>query len=262
MNIQTCRTSQYTIKAYVFALGLCILSLVLRAQSPDKIPLPTHLEQGYPRLYIKQSEKKNLQKTIQKEQWAKDILEGIHERIDGRVERHLTDPEWMVSRLMMYWKTKATNVYINGIYYSHADGEAPVPTVRFTGSRDYTTNYAMPELEDILPYMDDGRGLYLRNRTKEGEPLEWVEQSKTGGLIHRHNQKMIGLARDAAFLYWLEDKEPFAQFAFDLFDTYMMGIYYRNEPIDLMNGAYPDLGGARMFSGHSRKHLGIRVGTI
>lgn len=247
MNIQTCRTSKNTIKAYVFALGLCILSLVLRAQSPDKIPLPTHLEQGYPRLYIKQSEKKNLQKTIQKEQWAKDILEGIHERIDGRVERHLTDPEWMVSRLMMYWKTKATNVYINGIYYSHADGEAPVPTVRFTGSRDYTTNYAMPELEDILPYMDDERGLYLRNRTKEGEPLEWVEQSKTGGLIHRHNQKMIGMARDAAFLYWLEDDEPFAQFAFDLFDTYMMGMYYRNEPIDLMNGHIQTLVGLECF---------------
>ena len=247
MNIQTCRTSQYTIKAYVFAFGLCILSLVLKAQSPDKIPLPTNLEQGYPRLYIKQSEKKNLQKTIQKEQWAKNVLHGIHERIDGHVERHLTDPEWMVSRLMMYWKTKATNVYINGIYYSHADGEAPVPTVRFTGSRDYTTNYAMPELEDILPYMDDERGLYLRNRTKEGEPLEWVEQSKTGGLIHRHNQKMIGMARDAAFLYWLEDDEPFAQFAFDLFDTYMMGMYYRNEPIDLMNGHIQTLVGLECF---------------
>ena len=36
----------------------------------------------------------------------------------------------------MYWKTKATNVYVNGIHYSHADGKAPVPTVKFNGSRD------------------------------------------------------------------------------------------------------------------------------
>ncbi|SDM69213.1 hypothetical protein [Kriegella aquimaris] len=246
--ITTLYKSNKTIfKPYALVLVLCVLGTIVRAQTFDKIPLPTNLEQGYPRLYITQSEKKSLEKTIKKEVWAKEVLQGIHERIDVHVERHETDPEWMVSRLMMYWKTKATNVYINGINYSHADGEAPVPTVRFTGSRDYTTNYAMPELEDIEPYMDDERGLYLRNKTKEGEPLEWVEQSKTGGLIHRHNQKMMGLARDAAFLYWLEEDDRFAQFAFDLFDSYMMGMYYRNEPIDLMNGHIQTLVGLECF---------------
>nr|WP_299073695.1 six-hairpin glycosidase [uncultured Allomuricauda sp.] len=217
------------------------------AQKSNTIPLPKNLEQGYPRLYITQSKKKELQKTIKKEAWAQEVLSGIHKRIDEHVERHVADPEWMVSRLMMYWKTKATNVYINGINYSHADGEAPVPTVRFTGSRDYTTNYAMPDLEDILPYMDDERGLYLRNKAREGNPLEWVDQSKTGGQIHRHNQKIMGLARDAAFLYWLEEDERFAKFAFDIFDTYMMGMYYRNEPIDLLNGHIQTLVGLECF---------------
>jgi len=234
-------------KKYYLLLLIVFYGVVAIAQNTEKIPLPTHLEQGYPRLYITQSEKKSLEKTIKKEQWAQEVLGGIHNRIDKHVERHVTDPEWMVSRLMMYWKTKATNVYINGIYYSHADGEAPVPTVRFTGSRDNTTNYAMPDLEDILPYMDDERGLYLRNKTKEGKPLEWVEQSKTGGIIHRHNQRIMGLARDAAFLYWLEDKEPFAKFAFDIFDTYMTGMYYRNEPIDLLNGHIQTLVGLECF---------------
>ncbi|PQV48991.1 hypothetical protein CLV33_104198 [Jejuia pallidilutea] len=230
----------------IIGIILCFGGIV-HAQETDKIPLPENLEQGYPRIYITQSEKKSLEKTIKKEAWAKDVLSGIHKRIDAHVERHITDPEWMVSRLMMYWKTKATNVYVNGIYYSHADGEAPVPTVRFTGSRDYTTNYAMPELEDILPYMDDERGLYLRNKTKEGKPLEWVEQSKTGGIIHRHNQKLMDLARDAAFLYWLENDEPFAKFAFDIFDTYMTGMYYRNAPVDLMNGHIQTLVGMECF---------------
>ncbi|NNG08945.1 MAG: hypothetical protein HKM92_02155, partial [Arenibacter sp.] len=247
MNIQTCRTAQYTIKAYVFAFGLCILSLVLRAQSPDKIPLPAHLEQGYPRLYITQSEKRDLQKTIQKEPWAKEVLEGIHKRIDGHVERHLTDPEWMVSRLQMHWKTKATNIYVEGINYSHADGEAPVPTVRFVGSRDYTTPYGKPKLEDILPYMDDPRGLYLPNRSKEGNPFEWAEPSKTGRIIYSINEEIIGLARDAAFVHWLENEKEYAQFSFDIFHTYMEGMSYRSEPIDLLNGHIQTLVGFTNF---------------
>ncbi|MEQ9220045.1 MAG: hypothetical protein RLO17_18470 [Cyclobacteriaceae bacterium] len=235
------------IKTKITLTSILSLTIGLLLAQQSIIPLPENLEQGYPRIYLTQEEKPALEQLIRDEPWAGEVLHGIHQRIDPHVERHSTDPEWMVSRLMMYWKTKATNVYIDGVYYSHADGEAPVPTVRFTGARDYTTNYAMPELEDILPYMDDERGLYLRNRSKEGNPLEWVEQSKTGGIIHRHNQRLIGFARDAAFLYWLEDDERFARFAYDIFDTYMMGMYYRNEPIDLLNGHIQTLVGLTCF---------------
>ena len=230
-------------------LFIIVISLAswIKAQESTKIPIPENLPQGYPRIYITAEEKGDLEKTINDKDWARQVLAGIHTRIDEHVERHVTDPEWMVSRLQMYWKTKATDIYINGVYYSHADGEAPVPTVRFTGARDYTTNYAMPDLADIIPYMDDERGLYLRNKSKEGSPLEWVEQSKTGGLIHRHNQKIVGFARDAAFLYWLEEEERFAKFAYDIFDTYMMGMHYRNEPIDLLNGHIQTLVGLTCF---------------
>ncbi|WFO15940.1 hypothetical protein M601_019920 [Cellulophaga baltica 4] len=188
-----------------------------------------------------------MQKTIKKEAWAKEVLSGIHKRIDTHVERHVDDPEWMVSRLQMYWKTKATNVYVNGVDYSHADGEAPVPTVRFTGSRNSATAYGKPALEDILPYMDDPRGLYLPNRTKEGKPFEWAEQSETGGIIISINREIIGLGKEAAFLYWLENDDAFAKFSFDLFDTYMMGMSYRSEPIDILNGHIQTLVGLTNF---------------
>lgn len=236
-----------SVKTYAFAVGLCLLTSSGSAQNSVDIPLPSNLEQGYPRLYITQSEKKDLQKTIQKEQWAKEVLQGIHERIDGHVERHVTDPEWMVSRLQMHWKTKATNIYVEGINYSHADGEAPVPTVRFVGSRDYTTPYGKPKLEDILPYMDDPRGLYLPNRSKEGNPFEWAEQSKTGRIVYSINEEIIGLARDAAFVYWLENEKEYAKFSFDVFHTYMEGMSYRNEPIDLLNGHIQTLVGFTNF---------------
>ena len=168
-------------------LAICIVFLCFgawtNAQVSSIIPLPTNLEQGYPRLYTTQDAKKDLENTIKKELWAQEVLSGIHNRIDVHVERNVSDKTWMVSRLQMYWKTKSTNVYVDGVDYSHADGEAPVPTVRFTGSRNSATSYKKPKLEDILPYMDDPRGLYLPNGTKEGEPFEWVEQSKTGNII-------------------------------------------------------------------------------
>ena len=217
------------------------------AQEGTRIPLPDNLEEGYPRIYITQSEKASLVKTIEKESWAKDVLAGIHRRIDKYVERHVTDPEWMPSRLQMYWKTKCTNVYIKGIYYSHADGEAPVPTVRFAGSRDGTTPYGRPKIEDILPYMDDERGLYLPNKTKPGKPFEWVEQSKVGTIIENINREIMGLARDAAFVYWLEGDERYAKFAYDVFNTYMQGMYYRSEPIDLLHGHIQTLVGLTCF---------------
>lgn len=234
------------LKVIVF-LGCLILTNIFYAQTNKTIPLPTNLEQGYPRLHITQSGKKGLEKTIKKESWAQDVLKGIHDKIDKHVDRHVDDSEWMVSRLQMYWKTKSTNIYINGINYSHADGEAPVPTVRLCGSRDYTTPYGKPKLEDVLPYMDDPRGLYLPNRSKEGNPFEWAEISKTGRIIYSINDEIISLSRDAAFLYWLENDERYAKLAFDVFHTYIEGMSYRSEPIDLLNGHIQTLVGFTNF---------------
>ncbi len=241
---------------YIAILTLLLgFSWQVKGQETEQIPLPENLPQGYPRIYITQDEKQDLQKTIQNEAWAQKVLEGIHQRIDEHVERHVSDPEWMPSRLQMYWKTKATNVYVNGIYYSHADGEAPVPTVKYTGSRDYTTNYTTPKLEDVLPYMDDERGVYLPNKSKEGQPFEWVEIAQTGGILHRINENIIGLARDAAFIYWLEGDERYAKFAYDVYDTYMTGMYYRNEPIDLLKGHIQTLVGLTCFQVIHEKNL-------
>lgn len=223
------------------------ISSVSHTQNSITIPLPKNLEEGYPRLYITQKEKKDLEKTIKNESWALDVLKGIHERIDAYVERHVKNPEWIVSRLQMHWKTKSTNIYVDGINYSHADGEAPVPTVRFVGSRDYTTPYGTPKLEDVLPFMDDPRGLYFPNKSKEGAPFEWVEQSKTGRIVNSINDEIMALARDAAFIYWLEGDERYAKFSHDIFHTYMEGMSYRREPIDLMNGHIQTLVGFTNF---------------
>ena len=210
------------------------------------IPLPQNLPQGHPRLLVKASEKENLQQQIKTEVWAKEVMQGINNRIDKYVNQHVTDPTWMPSRLMMYWKSKATNVYIKGGVYSHADGEAPVPTVRFGSSRGLASVYSRPKIEDIIPYMDDTKGVYFHNTKKEGKPLEWGEQANASG-IESINEQIMGLGKDAAFVYWLTGDEKYARFAFDLFDTYMVGMYYRNEPIDLNNSHNQTLVGLSTF---------------
>ncbi len=234
-------------KTILFAALLFGALSTASAQSFEKIPTPEGLPTSYPRIHITQEEKGDLVNTIATESWAKAVREGIGARIDGYVEQHVTDPTWMPSRLQMYWKSKSTNVYIKGITYSHADGEAPVPTVRFCGSRDGTTDYAYPALEDVIPYMEDERGLYLQNKNKEGRPMEWVAEAKTGGIIQGLNDRIINFARDAAFVYWLEGDERYAKFAFDVFDVYMQGMYYRSEPIDLDHGHIQTLIGLTCF---------------
>lgn len=234
------------IRRYILIFSIIFYSNLI-AQNTKSIPVPSNLIQGYPRLYISESGKKDLQKTIKKEEWAQEVLQQIHERIDKHVKRHETDQEWIVSRLQMYWKTKSTNIYVKGIDYSHADGEAPVPTVRLCGSRDYTTPYGKPKLEDILPYMDDPRGLYYPNTSKKGHPFEWTHPSKTGRVIYNINDEIIGLARDAAFINWFENDEKNGKFSYDIFHTYMVGMSYRKEPIDLLNGHIQTLLGFTNF---------------
>ncbi len=212
----------------------------------SQIPLPLSLPQRHPRLLATDAQKPQVQRMVEQEAWAGEVLDGIRGRIDSYVLRHTTDPEWMVSRLMMYWKSKATNVYIKGGVYSHADGEAPVPTVRFGSSRGLASTYARPKLEDIIPYMDDTKGVFFHNTAKPGRPLEWGEQANASG-IESINEQIMSLAKDAAFVYWLTGDERYARFAADLFDTYMLGMYYRKEPVDLNNSHAQTLVGLSTF---------------
>ena len=174
-------------------------------------------------------------------------LEAIIARVQPYVERHRRDPAWITSRLQMYWQDRHTQVYVKNGLYDHADGQAPVPTVRFTGARDTATAYATPALEDVKPYMGEGDRLYLQNKNLPGQPWEWAQQPKTGRIIESINMRIAELARDAAFLYWYDGDEAYARFAFDIFDTYVSGIAYRKMPVDLAHGHDQTLVGLQSF---------------
>ena len=222
----------------VFSLVVCLIS------SAKTVTNET-LNTDHPRYLTTEKEKKETLNLINKEKWAKDVFDGV----TSRVEKYSSKgPEWLTSRLQMYWKSHATDVYIRGEYYDHAGGEkAPAPTVMYTGARSHATIYRRPKLEDITPYHEDKKGMYLANTSLNGEPLEWASISKTGRMIESINSEIMGIARDAAFLWWLTGKEEYASMAASVFDTYMTGIYYRNVPIDLNNGHQQTLVGMSSF---------------
>lgn len=229
-------------------LGICLLIAgVLHAQEnhlsvdPGLMDLP----QGHPRYLTDSKGKAETQQLIKKEAWAKEVFEKLKQRTNIYTGR---GAEWLTSRLQMYWKTHATEVYIKGEYYDHAGGEkAPFPTVMYTGARSHGTNYVRPRLEELEPYQEDSRGMHLANGSLEGNPREWVNISKTGNIIQSINVEILSIARDAAFLWWMTGEEKYAALATSVFDTYMTGIYYRNVPRDLNNGHQQTLVGMTSF---------------
>lgn len=210
------------------------------------LSVPNTMGKTHPRVFGKEMSVESVKKIIADKQWANDIVDNTKQKVDPYVTLYKKDNTWLVSRLQMYWKTKATQVYINGGTFVRADGEAPVPTVKFPGTRNHITDYKQPKLEDIKPFMDDPRGLYLERRDREGI-WEWTGISKSGKIVEGINRQILGLSRDAAFLYWYTGDEIYARFAYDVLDTYLLGINYRKEPIDLSHGHHQTLVGFTSF---------------
>ena len=215
------------------------LAVALNAQTDLSLRLP----QGHPRYLTTQEGKKETGRLIEKEEWAKEVFVRLKERTDRYVDR---GSDWLSSRLLMHWNTHATDVYIKGEYYDHAGGEkAPAPTVVFTGARSHATNYRRPKLEELEPYREDPRGMYLENTALK--TYEWVNIGKTGRIVESVNREIVGLARDAAFLWWMTGEEKYAKAADAVFDTYATGLYYRNVPVDLNHGHQQTLVGMTSF---------------
>ncbi|RED94632.1 heparinase II/III domain-containing protein [Marinoscillum furvescens] len=187
--------------------------------------------ENHPRIYTGGVTAKDYSRSLKNVSWKAEIIAKKQERIDAYIARCQDDPNWLVSRLQMNWKTKHDKVYLRGGDFSHSAGEAPVPTVRFSGTRDWATAYSRPPLEDVQPYVDDERGMYLQHR--ETGQMEWIHPSKSGYIIEGINRHIMAIVEDAAFLYWYTGKKKYAEFAMPVYDTYMKGMYYRDAPVDL-----------------------------
>lgn len=201
--------------------------------------------ESHPRIYTSEQSGEYFLKNIKNIEWKKSLVDKKIKNLEKFLNYCKEDPTWLVSRLQMNWKTKHDKVFLDGGNFSHSSGKAPVPTVRFSGTRDWATEYMKPKLEDVEPYFDDERGFYLQY--KKTKKKEWVHPSKIGHTIEGINREIMGLVKDAAFLYWLTGEEKYAEFAMPVFLKYMEGMYYRDAPIDLTNSNQAGVSGLATF---------------
>lgn len=171
-------------------------------------------------------------------------LKAKIENVMSQVDKH---PDWLYSRLQMFWKTQASDVFVNGETFSHPGGaKAAGPTVKYNGSRSTASQYNRPKLEDIIPYDDDEQGsvTYISRATGK---MEKTSPAKTGCNLAGVNHQIITIARDAARIYAATGDMRYGQMAAKVFDVYMKGIAYRNVPIDLNHGHQQTLVGMTTF---------------
>ena len=171
-------------------------------------------------------------------------LKAKIENVMSQVDKQ---PDWLYSRLQMFWKTQASDVFVNGETFSYPGGErAAAPTVKYNGTRSTATQYNRPKLEDMIPYDDDEQGnvTYINRATGK---MEKTSPAKTGCNIASVNRQIISIARDAARIYAATGDMRYGQMAAKVFDVYMKGIAYRNVPIDLNHGHQQTLVGMTTF---------------
>lgn len=183
--------------------------------------------------------------TMQLPSWS--MTDGPRSKVDVYLDSVAKNPDWLRSRLQMYWSTHATDVFINGEAFDHPGGErAPEPTVKFNGQRGLASDYSQPALEQVVPFDDDTQGNVTFVNKQTGK-MEKAHPSKTGCNIDGLNRRVLGIARDAARQYQSTGDERYAAMAFGVFDTYVKGIYYRNVPTDMNNGHQQTLVGMTTF---------------
>lgn len=173
--------------------------------------------------------------------------DGLKKKIAPWMNQVEQQPDWLVSRLQMYWQSHATDVYVLGETFQKPGGErAAVPTVKFNGTRGMESAYNRPKLENIVPYDDDAEGSVTYVSKSSGK-MEKAHPSKTGCNIAGVNRQILGIARDAAKIYKETGERRYADMAQPVLTTFLKGIYHRNVPVDLNHGQMQTLVGMTTF---------------
>lgn len=188
--------------------------------------------QEYPRLYVSDADRSSIVDKIESHDWARASFQTLVGKLTPYVERHKVDSEWIVSRLAMYWQQgeRYTQCYLKNQNWDRGEGNAPVPTVRMPGMRTWN-KYHNVALEERTPYNTTG-DMWGIDRSNPSAPKVLVPYKESGHMIRNNNVEILTLAEEAAFLYWLTGEKPYAAFAADIYNTWLVGTYYMNPILD------------------------------
>lgn len=186
----------------------------------------------HPCLYTKNEDRNDILSKIENHHWAGEAWENLQQEIDPYVDMHSADPEWIVSRLAMYWKEGEhyTQCYIKNQNWDYGEGNAPVPTLRLPGMRTWN-NYVNVPLKDRIPFNESGDMLGIDRSSGDNTPV-LVPYKESGHMITKNNREILELAEKSSFAYWLTKDEKYARFSADIFWAWLLGTYYMQPPLD------------------------------
>ncbi len=191
----------------------------------------TPLADVHPRLMAGPGDRARILENIRTVPWFATAYNSLYSALGTNVNRHRSDPDWILARMAMNWVTKYTTDTVASERWSGGAGSAPVPTPRFSGARDWSTIYSLDSVSSTLPYNDDPAGtgkIWMRN-TETGIS-GWTNPGLTGAAIENMNETIMAQARDAAFVWWLTGEEAYAKFAADIFWQFWQGFSFKQSP--------------------------------
>ncbi|MCW3108284.1 MAG: hypothetical protein JWQ09_2790 [Segetibacter sp.] len=192
----------------------------------------TSAQDIHPHILVKPQDKQAVLEKINRQEWAKKVFDKMMLSVAPYVERHKTDPEWILSRYLMNRAPgkRYTQFFSDedGTALVRYAGDAPFPTVRVSPhKRPPITkdgySYKMPSIEELTPY-DTSMKMLLQSNAPGGKK-EWTDP---GTFVEGINGKINNLALDAAIVYWLTGKEEYARFAADILTQWAHGASYQN----------------------------------
>ncbi len=190
--------------------------------------------QNHPHIIVNKDDKQFILDKIKQQPWAQQIFTKIFDDVTPYVERHQTDPDWILSRYLMnripgkrYTRFYSDDEGTRLVKYA---GDAPFPTVRVSPHKRQPISkngfsYQKPTLEELIP--NDTSMLMLLQSTEPGSKKEWVDPQAYVGDI---NQTINHLVLEASIVYWITGKEVYAKFAADVLNQWARGVWYQ-EPI-------------------------------
>lgn len=224
---------------------------------------------GHPACDYKVSDKQSLKRNFVKFSVTGEECRQSRDRVKPYVEHHVTDPQWILSRMAMYWKDgeRYTQCYIKNQKWEKGEGNAPVPTLRLPGQRTWN-KWKRPSLEKLTPYNETGDLICIDPKEGNAKPTV-VPYNQTGHSVRSINGEILSLAADAACVYMNTRDERYARFATDIFNQALLGIYYMNPVINLSPsdtegpGGWKE-GGILGYYDYEQIHddIGMRLATI
>lgn len=110
------------------AILLLLLSAVTALQA--QIDVRTlQLSQTHPRYLTNADGKQVTRDLIENEPWAKEVFDKLKAKADSYTRLTEAQPDWLLSRLAMYWNSYATDVYIK-VKVSIMQAERKLPFLR------------------------------------------------------------------------------------------------------------------------------------